>query len=189
MTGVGLVNLSDQELILLVLAGDNYAYDELVIRYEKQIYTFICKMGCNPEDAKGVTQGVFFKAYNALPNFKNQCKFSTWLYTIASNRCKNWLRKSKKTVLLYETNIRDGKSNTPEEMYLKKENLAAVKKAFNMLPEKYRDVLQLYYHNNMSYVEIAQTLGLRARTVETRLYRGRQMVKSYLMQNDNEVLF
>ncbi len=181
------MELDDQELIKLVLQGNHNAFEKIVAKYERPIYSYICKMGCNPEDAKGITQGVFLKAFNALPSFQNKSKFSTWLFAIAGNKAKNWLRKSKKLAIPVEIEKSDNKNTTPEELYLKKEYINAVRKAYSSLPERYRSVLHLYYHHNLSYAEIAKLLDIGPRTVETRLYRGRRMVKKYLLLEEGEL--
>ncbi|MEL7566099.1 MAG: RNA polymerase sigma factor [Dehalobacterium sp.] len=173
------MELTDLELVNMTLTGNNKAYDELVKRYQTQIYLYICKIGCDPENAKGVTQGVFIKAFLSLNKLKDPSKVRSWLYTIATNRYRNWKRKNKYISVPIEESSLDCKDNfTPEEMYLKKENVIEIKNALDHLEDKYKEVLLLHYYYNYSYLQIAQITGLNLRTVETRIYRGRQLMRN-----------
>ncbi|EHQ90951.1 RNA polymerase sigma factor [Desulfosporosinus youngiae] len=172
------MELTDLELVNMTLMGDNKAYDELVKKYQTQVYLYICKIGCDPEDAKGVTQGVFLKAFLSLNKLKNPSKIRSWLYTIATNRYRNWERKNKYISVSIEDNIDYKDDITPEEMYLKKENVKEIKNVLDNLEDKYKEVLLLHYYHNYSYVQIAQITGLNIRTVETRIYRGRQLIRN-----------
>ncbi|MFZ7103861.1 MAG: RNA polymerase sigma factor [Peptococcaceae bacterium] len=175
---------TDAELVNMTLLGDKDAYDTLVKRYQTQIYLYLCKSGCVPEDAKGITQGVFIKAFLSLDKLKDPSKIRAWLYTIATNRYRNWKRKNKYINVPIEESIGCKDSNTPEEMYLNHENVLEIRKALNKLADIYKEVLILHYFNNLSYHQIADRTGLSVRTVETRIYRGRQILKSHLANNN-----
>lgn len=168
----------DDELVSRILAGETNAYNQLVDKYQNYIYNLMVKMGCLPEDAKGVTQGVFIQAYCNLGSFKRESKFITWLHTIAVNRCRNWLKRSNLRRKTFEDIIVGKKISSPEEKYLEKERALQVKQALNSLTAKYRQALELFYYQGLSYVDIAGVLNISPRTVETRLYRARYMLKN-----------
>ena len=178
----------DHELIQQVLDGNNDAFEQLVKNNQNYIYNLLLQMGCVPEDAKGMTQAVFIQAYYSLANFKQEAKFQTWLHKIAINRCYNWFKKNKiKTVSMTEHLVRS-QNISPEEKILEKENFRAIRKAIYLLPEKYRKIIKLFYFEAMSYSEIAGALNMNKRTVETRLYRARQMLKEILQEKQDGII-
>ncbi|MFZ5945827.1 MAG: RNA polymerase sigma factor [Bacillota bacterium] len=171
---------TDLELVNMTLMGNKNAYDELVKRYQTQIYLYLCKIGSDPEDAKGITQGVFIKAFFSLDKLKEPSKIRAWLYTIATNRYRNWKRKNRYISVPIEESIDCKVGITPEETYLNYENVLEIRKALENLTDIYKEVLILHYFNNLSYSQIASRTGISVRTVETRIYRGRQLLRNLL---------
>lgn len=176
---------NDEELVLKSLSGDTKAFEKLVEKHHSYVFNLLLGMGCLPEDAKGITQGVFIQAYYSLPNFKRQAKFRTWIHRIAVNRCYNWFKKNKVSTTVVPEDLPDDKNTSPEERILEDESLQEVKNAMLQLPEKYRTVLNMFYYEKMSYAEIAAQLNLNKRTIETRLYRARHKLKDILEKNVN----
>lgn len=171
--------MQDEELIQTILQGHGENYALMVERYQAQIYRTAYYYTQNVEDARDLTQEIFIKAYNNLTKFKLTSAFSTWLYRIAVNHCLDWNRKKK--IHFEETAYLDNLSSpesSPEELFLQQEKAAEIQKAVRCLPELYRTILILYYFENFTPQQIADILAISKRTVETRLYRGRIMLRA-----------
>ena len=111
-------------------------------------------------------------------------KIRAWLYKIATNRYRNWKRKEYKYISVPIEESTDCKDNTtPEEIFFKKENFIEIKNALDNLADIYKEVLILHYYHNYSYQQIAKITGLSLRTVETRIYRGRQLLRTSCVKN------
>lgn len=172
----------DNELISLVLKGDQQAYKVLVDRYQSYIFTLAFRLVQSREDAEEVAQDVFVKAYRSLADFKGGSKFSTWLYTIAHNTGITYLRKKKQKILAIddestfihlENQESDFKANQVED----KSRKNMVNQAINMLPPDDAQIITLFYKGDQSLDEIAAIMGLEANTVKVRLFRARQKLK------------
>jgi len=174
--------LPDNELISLVLKGDQQAYKVLVDRYQSYIFTLAFRLMQSREDAEEVAQDVFVKAYRSLADFKGVSKFSTWLYTIAHNTGITYLRKKKQKILAIddestfmqlENQQSDFKANQVED----KSRKNMVNRAIDMLPPDDAQIITLFYKGDQSLDEIAAIMGLEANTVKVRLFRARQKLK------------
>lgn len=164
-----------------VLAGRREAFTHLVTRYQGMVYRVCVKITGESESAKDLAQEVFIKAYKALPSFRGQSAFSTWLYRIAYRTCLDWKRsndrewKHRSSAAYTENDWVT--STTPEEEALQKETAAELDRSVNSLSEPYRSVVQMYYFKRRSYQEIAEKTGVSIKTVESQLYRARQMMR------------
>ncbi|HWQ40613.1 MAG TPA: sigma-70 family RNA polymerase sigma factor [Desulfosporosinus sp.] len=171
----------DVELIRDILKGDGGRYDDIVERYQMGLYRTAYYYTQNVEDARDVTQEIFIKAYNNLAGFKLGSSFSTWLYRIAVNHCIDWCRKKKP--LPAEATCFDNLSDeegSPEDLFLQQEIASEVQAAVISLPEIYSTILILYYFEDFSPQQIADIIDAPKRTVETRLFRGRKMLRDKL---------
>lgn len=187
--------MRDEELIESILSGKTQLYEEIIKRYQNKVYSTVYSYTRDYEEAKDLTQEIFIKIYNNLPNFKNKSQFSTYLYRVAVNRCIDWTRKKRlKTVSamffqeddeveIYEY-ISDLSCN-PEEILLKEENGNIIRQEINNLPEIYRTVMIMFYFQDFSPQEIADILGIPRKTVDTRLYRARNMLKVRFTQKSD----
>lgn len=187
--------MRDEELIESILSGETQLYEEIIKRYQNKVYSTVYSYTRDYEEAKDLTQEIFIKIYNNLPNFKNKSQFSTYLYRVAVNRCIDWTRKKRlKTVSamffqeddeveIYEY-IADLSCN-PEEILLKEENGNIIRQEINNLPEIYRTVMIMFYFQDFSPQEIADILGIPRKTVDTRLYRARNMLKARFAQKSD----
>lgn len=171
----------DDELIRSILKGNGERYDDIVERYQAGLYRTAFYYTQNVEDARDITQEIFIKAYNSLAGFKQDSVFSTWLYRIAVNHCIDWCRKKKPFLeeSTYFDNISDEECG-PEDLFLRQEIASEVHTAVGSLPTIYSTVLILYYFENFSPQQIADITDTPKRTVETRLFRGRNMLKDKL---------
>lgn len=177
------MDLDDLDIIRLVVQGDQKAFACLVEKYQRPIYNLAGQMVGFGEDARDLTQEVFLQVYRHLERFKGDYRFSTWVYRIASNLTVDWIRKRRRQVRgleYYESVSRP----TPEEVYLEKEGARRVRDLLDSLPEKYRLALVLHYYHRFSYDEIAEILEVSRRTVESRLYRGRNMMRERIQQKE-----
>jgi RNA polymerase sigma-70 factor (ECF subfamily) len=174
--------LPDNDLIPLVLKGDQQAYKVLVDRYQSYIFTLVLRLMPSREDAEEVAQDVFVKAYRSLADFKGGSKFSTWLYTIAHNTAITYLRKKKQKILAIddestfmqlENQESDFKANQVED----KSRKDMVYRAIEMLSPDDAQIITLFYKGDQSLDEIASIIGIETNTVKVRLFRARQKLK------------
>jgi len=172
------------------LNGHDYA--ELLHEHSARIYNIIYCMVGDEADAEDVTQEVFLKAFRSLAGFKGESNISTWLYRIAVNASSDFLRRHGRETRLTEpldaienriAGNSQGIFGNPEKQYLKKELNAAIQKALKKLPVKYRTVLALKEIEECSYKQIGDILGISIGTVESRLFRAREMLKKEIITN------
>ena len=189
---------TDKQILLLLkksMKGDNDAFGELILKYENFVYNTVYHAIGNREDAFDVSQEVFIKAFRALKNFRGDCKFSTWLYKIAMNASKDYIREKSKrrTISLSDWTdeengnrppdiIEDSIDAKPEESYERNETRDSVRKAIANLSEDHRTVIVLRDIEGYSYEEIADMLDLEIGTVKSRISRARNAVKENLKE-------
>jgi RNA polymerase sigma factor (sigma-70 family) len=182
--------LKDEDIIRLVIEGDSELYSEIIDRYSSKVYSTAYSYTHSQEEAKDLVQEILIKTYNNLKSFKADSKFSTWLYRAAVNTCIDWSRKRKSkavmTVMSFEDTdifeIITTDAEGPEELLLRQENVEVVRNAVGDLPEIYKTVLVLYYFEELQVQEICNILDIPRKTIETRLYRAKKILKSILRQ-------
>lgn len=183
---------TESELIQRVCQGDKEAFYSLVQPCERGVFTAAMSILNNPADAEEVAQEAVLKAFSALPRFRGEAKFSTWLIQITINEARLKLRKDRRH--LYES-IDEQKTDEqgdyfpkdyadwreiPSETLQRKELKEALKRALNSLPSKYREVLILRDVQHLSIQETAQVLGITEGCVKTRLLRARFQMRDAL---------
>lgn len=176
----------DAALVERVQAGDRLAFDLLVRKYQHRIVALIQRFVPDWHEAQDVSQEAFIKAFRALPNFRGDSAFYTWLYKIAVNTAKNFLvsqsrRPPMDDVLLddavrHEDAGRMRDQATPENEFLRAEVERTVLAAVGDLPEEIRTALTLREIDGLSYEEIAQIMNCPIGTVRSRIFRGRDAV-------------
>lgn len=174
--------LNDNEIISLVLNGDQQAYAGLVSRYQSYVFTLALRMVKNREDAEEVAQDAFIKAYKYLADFKGHSKFSTWLYTIVNNTGISFLRKKKLDIHSLDNEkvfeVADSQdSGMRANMIEQKSKLAMVNDAIALLSTDDAQIITLFYKAEQSLEETAQVLGIEVNAVKVRLYRARTRLK------------
>jgi len=184
-------NNTDQQLVVLVQRGDKKAYDLLVLKYQQRIVSLVSRFVRNPADALDVTQDTFIKAYRALPNFRGDSAFYTWLYRIAVNTAKNYLVSQSRRSADSELDISDierfeGENalkdySTPENLLLRDEIEATVIKAIDDLPDDLRVAITLREVEGLSYEDIAAAMDCPIGTVRSRIFRAREAIDKELM--------
>lgn len=176
--------MTDEQIISRVRGGETRMFGELVQRYQDPVFGMALRFVGGRGDAEDVAQEVFLRVYRGLDGFKGDAKFSTWLYRITFNLCADWLRRNRRTdrraaTIEEAAEIADGRVNLEEGM-LETEKRDKVRRALDSLDERYRSVVVLLYYQKMSYEQIAAVLALPVKTVETRLYRARKMLRESL---------
>jgi RNA polymerase sigma-70 factor, ECF subfamily len=175
--------LDDLELIKRIREGDSDSYRLLVERYQALVFTIALRMVRDRSEAEDLAQDVFMKAYRTLDQFREEASFKTWICRIATNRCIDWKRKHQTrqqlTAQVEEAErIPDDMGLSPEQAYLRRESQVQVRQLIEEMPEKYRSILLMHHFQGMSYKDIAEQEAISPRTVETRLYRAKQMLRT-----------
>ena len=188
---------TDKELIARVLAGDEASYGTLVTRYRDYVYTIAVRIVGSEEDAEDVAQEAFVRAYRALPRFRGDSKFSSWLYRIATNRALTHLKRRGRRADTVDIEsgshveaavVDDGRGEeaSPELHVRDEEFRRAVRAAVLELPEQYRVVVTLFYLEERSYKEVVATLGIPMGTLKTHLHRARALLRDILTKHHLE---
>jgi RNA polymerase sigma-70 factor (ECF subfamily) len=180
----------DKVLVRRVQQGEKQAFDLLVLKYQHRLIKLISRYIRDSAEVYDVAQESFLKAYRALPNFRGDSAFYTWLYRIAINTAKNHLvsqsrRPPDSDVDSSEAEQFDGESElkeyaTPERMLLKEEIERTVIDAIDQLPQDLRTAITLRELEGMSYEEIAQTMDCPIGTVRSRIFRAREAINKRL---------
>lgn len=182
---------SETGLIERCRAGDQQAFDELVTRYERRVYSLAFRMTGNVEDANDLAQEAFVRVFTALPGFKGESSFSTWLYRIVTNVCLDELRRrGRQAVVSIDQPVlrEDGAlvrqtadpNGGPLDRLERTEVRQAVQLGISMLQPDHRAVLILRDLQGLSYEEIAVALGCSLGTVKSRLNRSRLALRDRL---------
>ena len=177
---------TDKELVKRVQKGDKGAFDLLVLKYEHKIVNLVMRYVRDPETALDISQEAFIKAYRALPRFRGDSAFYTWLYRIAVNTAKNHLAAQRRRPMDIELDLQDPEqyglhaklkeTDTPESVSLGHELQEILERAIQALPEDLRTAIVLRELDGMSYEEIAQTMDCPVGTVRSRIFRARDAI-------------
>jgi RNA polymerase sigma-70 factor (ECF subfamily) len=181
----------DQLLVERVQRGDKKAFELLVIKYQRKLMRLVSRLVRDQAEAEDVVQEAFIKAYRALPQFRGESAFYTWLYRIGINTAKNYLvTQGRRAPTSTETNAEEAETfddaeqlrdiNTPESMLATKQIAATVNVAMESLPEELRVAISLREIEGLSYDEIAEAMGCPIGTVRSRIFRAREAIAEKL---------
>ncbi len=181
----------DQQLVERAQAGDKQAFDLLVTKYQRKLGRLLSRFIRDPAEVEDVAQEAFVKAYRALPSFRGDSAFYTWLYRIGINTAKNYLvamgRRAPTTTEFDSEeaeSFEDGEQlrdiNTPESMLMSKEIGATVNQAMEDLPDDLRTAISLREIEGLSYEEIASIMNCPIGTVRSRIFRAREAIAAKL---------
>ncbi len=179
---------TDTELVALATGGDTESFNQLILRWERPIFALAYRVIGREEDARDVCQETFLRAYRALPGFKGDAQFSSWIYRIALNLCRDWMRKQRRTPVMQApegVDISDlaaehGPVESIEDLVGRRRLTASVEKAMRLLPEEQRTTIVLKEYHGMTFQEIAELQGCPLSTVKTRLYQGLSVLRRHL---------
>jgi RNA polymerase sigma-70 factor (ECF subfamily) len=181
----------DQQLVERAQRGDKHAFELLVVKYQRRLRRLISRFVRDAAEAEDVTQEAFIKAYRALPSFRGDSAFYTWLYRIGINTAKNYLvslgRRPPTTTQFdaEESEDFEGSSllqdvNTPENELMSKQVAGVVNSSLLKLPEDLRTALTLREIEGLSYEEIAEVMSCPIGTVRSRIFRAREIIAANL---------
>ena len=179
---------TDEELVARSRSGDADSFNQLISRWERPIYALAYRVIGREEDARDVTQETFLRAFRGLSAFKGQAKFSSWLYRIALNLCRDWIRRKKRSpmaILPEDVELEDlasdaGPTETVEDLVSRRELSELVEAAMARLPEEQRTAIILKEYHGMTFQEIADLQGCPLSTVKTRLSQGLSVLRREL---------
>jgi RNA polymerase sigma-70 factor, ECF subfamily len=163
------------------LSGNTEHYSVLVDRYKDMAYNIAFRMSGDADVAKDMAQESFIAAYNALGDFKFNSKFSSWLYRIVVNKCRDHFKARRETVPVDDIcDYIAGQDPTPEQAASCRQTGDVVQRALNRLPPDYREVIILKHIEGLDYQEIADALGVSVSALKVRAHRGREMLRKLL---------
>jgi RNA polymerase sigma-70 factor (ECF subfamily) len=181
---------ADNLLVKRVQKGDKSAFDLLVIKYQQRVLNVISRYIRDPHEAQDVAQEAFIKAYRALPNFRGDSAFYTWLYRIAINTAKNFLMSQSRrppqddveadVAVQLDIGGRLQDQTTPENYMREQEILENIRSTIDTLPEDLRIAITLRELEGLSYEEIAQAMECPIGTVRSRIFRAREAIDKKL---------
>jgi len=189
------MTLTDEELVARAKAGDLESFNQLVSRWERPIYALAYRTLGREEDARDVVQEAFLRAYRGLKGFKGEAKFSSWLYRITLNLCRDWSRRERRAPIVQvpegtdPVELADERVQTTEsveDLVARREMSAAVAKAMAELPEEQRTAILLKEYHGLTFQEIASMLDCPLSTVKTRLYQGLSVLRRRLERRQAE---
>ena len=181
---------NDQQLVQRVQKGDKSAFDLLVLKYQHRVLKLVGRFVSDAAEAQDVAQEAFLKAYRALPSFRGDSAFYTWLYRIAINTAKNALVSNRRRPVDFDLDLQDPEQydrqarlkdvDTPEGVLLTEEIRLVVERAMEQLPEDLRTAIVLREIEGLSYEEIAEAMDCPVGTVRSRIFRAREAIDKRL---------
>jgi RNA polymerase sigma-70 factor (ECF subfamily) len=182
---------TDEELVARSIRGDADSFNQLILRWERPIYALAYRTIGRQEEARDLCQETFLRAFRALPGFRGQAKFSSWLYRIALNLCRDWARRERRAPLvqapegvdLVEMAAAAEPSESIEDLVARKDLMRVVEELMARLPEEQRTAIILKEYHGLTFQEIADLMGCPLSTVKTRLYQGLSVLRRELDKN------
>jgi RNA polymerase sigma-70 factor (ECF subfamily) len=188
-------NLSERDidaaLVTRVQQGDKKAFDLLILKYQRKIIRLLSRMIRDQNEIEDVAQEAFIKAYKALPQFRGDSAFYTWLYRISINTARNWLSQNSRRPSSPNMNVSENDetfseidnltdSHTPEAEMVSREIAASVNQTIESLPEELRQAIVMREIDGMSYEDIALAMSCPIGTVRSRIFRAREAIATKL---------
>jgi len=186
------MTVTDEELVARSVAGDSDSFNQLIIRWERPIYALAYRQIGREDDARDVCQEAFLRAFRALPGFKGQAKFSSWLYRITLNLCRDWMRRQRRAPFVQMPEgvdvsdlaaIQASPSESIEDAIGRKDLGRHVARAMQALPHEQRSAILLKEFHDLTFQEIAELQGCPLSTVKTRLYQGLTVLRRELARS------
>ena len=184
---------TDEELVARSIRGDADSFNELILRWERPIFALAYRQIGREEDARDVCQETFLRAFRALNGFRGQAKFSSWLYRIALNLCRDWVRKERRTPVIQAPEelevlemaaVREPTASV-EDLVARRELTGIVERAMARLPQDQRAAIILKEYHELTFQEFADLVGCPLSTVKTRLYQGLAVLRRELAKSES----
>ncbi|MDT8397647.1 MAG: RNA polymerase sigma factor RpoE [Pseudomonadales bacterium] len=182
--GLSKEEITDQQLVDRVFAGDKRAFDLLVLRYQHRVLNLVGRYIRDPQEVEDICQEAFIKAYRALPSFRGDSLFYTWLYRIAINTAKNYMVAKGRRPPATDVDVEDAEYletqaaltdiESPEANLARDDLRQVIDRAIDELPEELRTAFTLREFNGLSYEEITEIMGCPVGTVRSRIFRARE---------------
>lgn len=170
----------DLTQIKRIRSGDTEAFEGLVNKYKNRLYSFLVKMSCSRQDAEEILQEAFIRAFNSIEKYDDRWMFSTWLYRIAINTYKSYMKKAKRlnTVPIDEfaASRNFAAEGDPEDVYVRNENRSELISIINSLNDRHKIPLVLKYIKDFSYAEIGEILGISEEAAKMRVLRAKKSI-------------
>jgi len=183
---------TDQQLVVRVQKGDKRAFDLLVLKYQYKVHAIVARFIRDSDEVRDVVQEAFIKAYRALPKFRGDSQFYTWLYRIAVNTAKNYLvarsrRPPSSDVDLDDAEYYSGSDelkdhSSPENQLFRDQLEVAINQAIIELPEDLRTAVTLREYEGLSYEDIAAVMDCPVGTIRSRIFRGREAIDARVVE-------
>lgn len=185
--------MKDEDIIRLILKGEDELYSILIDRYSGKIFSTAYSYTHNHEETRDLVQDILIKVYQNLAKFKVDSKFSTWLYRVAVNSCIDWNRKNNSRTIKIAWNFEENdilnsivdENAVTEQVVMNQEHREFIMNIVSDMPEIYKTVLILYYFEELKIQEISYVIDCPKKTVETRLYRAKGILKTLLKQKNS----
>lgn len=181
---------TDEELVALATAGDPDSFNQLIVRWERSIFALAFRVLGREEDARDVCQETFLRAFRGIRGFKGQSKFSSWLYRIALNLCRDWMRRERRSASLAPLDESTEPASwagaappeTAEDHAVRQDLKRRITRAMSALSEDQRITIVLKEYHGLTFQEIADLQGCPLSTVKTRLYQGLGVLRRHLQR-------
>ena len=183
---------SDEQLVVRVQKGDKRAFDLLVLKYQQKVHSIVGRFVRDTDEVADVVQESFIKAYRAIPNFRGDSQFYTWLYRIAVNTAKNYLVSRSRRPPSSDIDVADAEYysgsdylkdlGSPENNLFRDELEAVIVKAIADLPEDLRTALTLREYEGLSYEGISEIMDCPVGTIRSRIFRAREAIDAHVLK-------
>ena len=182
---------TDEELVALATAGDPESFNQLIVRWERSIFALAFRVLGREEDARDVCQETFLRAFRSIKGFKGQSKFSSWLYRIALNLCRDWIRRERRSASLAPLDEETepapppgaARPETAEDRAVRQDLRRVITRAMSALSDDQRITIVLKEYHGLTFQEIADLQGCPLSTVKTRLYQGLGVLRRQLQRD------
>ena len=184
----------DAELMLRLKDGEDLMLNELMARWQQPLVAFIYRYISHQADALDLAQETFVRVYQARSRYTARAKFASWLFAIAANLCRNYVRQRERgtgsateSLDVNSTNTSEwimSSDDSPDQAVIKSELISSIKEALSQLSHDLKTVILLYEYEDLSYEEISSVLGCSIKAVEMKLYRARKLLRELLSRAD-----
>ncbi len=191
---MGLIKIDDRSMVEAVLAGEREIYRRLVEKYQRMVFTAISRITGSRPEVEDLAQETFLQAYRSLNRFRGEARFSTWLLRIAVNKAIDFHRRrgeEKKRLEGYarQLALKPKLEDVPERIVLAREQQERLHRHLARLPLHYRYVLKRHYLDGFTYREMAYETGAPLKTIESRIYRARKMMRALWQEEEDYALY